>query len=156
MITFNFVLEEITRFVFQQYLVRLTTIIGFHQLFLRKSIPHFLRPNQTKRSFCTLVNGHPLSASRFYRSILNASSWKPSTQDRKASNVISHCPVGWIVRRAFCGGEDKVYSCLETTMMERCWLLLDIWSYRTLPTVIAMIWTRNRRPGGTFLSNSIY
>ncbi len=32
--------------------------------------------------------------------------------------IFLHCPIGWIERRAFRGGDDKVYSCFETTVME--------------------------------------
>lgn len=32
--------------------------------------------------------------------------------------VFSRCPVGWIERHAFPGGDDRVYSCLETVIME--------------------------------------
>lgn len=35
-----------------------------------------------------------------------------------------------------------------------CWLILDIWSYMNLPTVITKIWTSNSNPRGKLMRHS--
>lgn len=74
---------------------------------------------------------------------------KLQTQSR-TSFAFCYCPIQRIERRTCCGGDDKFYSCLDTTIME-VQLVQAVSGYRssmTSPTVTTTILRRISKAGG--------
>lgn len=78
-----------------------------------------------------------LTALRFWRSTLSASSWKNFKSEQKSARrylcLFSYCPIVWIEQQTFCDGEDKVYSCnlgRETCCAGCFWISRALWLYQ--------------------------